>query len=95
MSREKHLPRLDLVSDLFLLCLQKGIKSWEEQAAVAYEHRWDFRCGLCTCMHAFAGGMSVAGAHAGVAALHAQSRVAAIDPMSWYGWGEQQLGCNL
>ena len=24
--------------------LQKGIKSWDEQAAVAYEHRWEFRC---------------------------------------------------
>ena len=27
-----------------LMCLlQKGIKNWDEQAAVAYEHRWEFR----------------------------------------------------
>ena len=26
--------------------LQKGIKTWDEQAAVAYEHRWEFRWAL-------------------------------------------------
>ena len=40
----------------FLVKMQKGIKSWEEQAAVAYEHRWEFRYGpsphdLCTAAH--------------------------------------------